>query len=294
MRLGELLGELLLRERRRLLLEAHLLDLRARGLELLLGGEPRFLGRAQLGAEALQPVARRGQRLLGLAARRELALQRLLDRRPVDRRALGRELGEQAALLRDLRRERLAPPLELGQALAAAALGERPPPAPRARRRARARGRARTRPRLRCCACRAASRCAASSCSCDCASASSRASASRLRPARRASCAARSASSATICARRFSAASAACFSCRSSSSRSWQRRCCDENAMLSRVVAPLRRVELGLDRGQRVARGARGLRARRRWRARARRARAGGRARRAVRCRARRSGSTAR
>ena len=124
-RLGELVGKLLDGERHRLLFEAHLLDLRARGLELLRRGEPRFVGRAQLVGDALLPIARRGERLLGFAARRELPLQRFLDRGPVDRRALRGELREQALLLRRLRGERFAPPLELREPLAAAPLGER-------------------------------------------------------------------------------------------------------------------------------------------------------------------------
>ena len=53
LRFGELLGELLLGERRRLLLELHLLDLRARRIELLLGGKPRLVARAQARPPAL-------------------------------------------------------------------------------------------------------------------------------------------------------------------------------------------------------------------------------------------------
>jgi hypothetical protein len=48
----------------------------------------------------------------------------LLDRRPVDLLALGRQLREQRFLLRNLRGDRLVPPGELGDALAARALGE--------------------------------------------------------------------------------------------------------------------------------------------------------------------------
>ena len=70
LRFGQLLGELLLGQRRRLLLQLHVLDLRARRLELLLGGEPRLVARRAVPrASALQLVARRGQRLLRLAAR---------------------------------------------------------------------------------------------------------------------------------------------------------------------------------------------------------------------------------
>ncbi len=122
--LGELQRELLLREHRGLLLEAHLLDLRARGLQLLHGGKTCFIGGAQLGAERLLAVACRRQRLLGPAAHGELALQRLLDGRPVDGRALGGELGQLGLLLDDLRRQRLPASLELGEAVATAALGE--------------------------------------------------------------------------------------------------------------------------------------------------------------------------
>ena len=95
-----------------------------RGLELLFGGKPRFLRAAKLRAEPFLPIARRSERLLGFAARGKLELQRLFDGRPVDRRALRGELGEEAALLLRLRRERFAPALELGQSLAAAPLGE--------------------------------------------------------------------------------------------------------------------------------------------------------------------------
>src|SRR5262249_50208110 len=65
------------------------------------------------------------ERLFGLAAERELALQRLLDRRPVDCRPFGAELREQSLLLRHLRGQRFAPVVELRKPIAAAALGER-------------------------------------------------------------------------------------------------------------------------------------------------------------------------
>ncbi len=108
----------------RLLLESHLLDPAPRRLELLIGGEPQLVGCAQLGGDSLETIPRRGQCLLGATARDQLRLQRLLDRRPVDLLALGRQLREQRFLLRNLRSDRLAPPGELGDALAARTLGE--------------------------------------------------------------------------------------------------------------------------------------------------------------------------
>ena len=98
--------------------------MRARRLELLLGREALFVAGAQRGAQRLQAVARRGQRLLGLAAPGELALQRFLDRRPVHRLPFARQLGQERTLLRDVRDQRLAPALEVGDAVAHAAFGE--------------------------------------------------------------------------------------------------------------------------------------------------------------------------
>jgi hypothetical protein len=123
-RFGELLGILRSGQLGRLLLESHLLDPAPRRLELLIGGKPQLVGCAQLGGDSLETVARCGQRLLSAAARDQLRLQRLLDRRPVDLLALGRQLREQRFLLRNLRSDRLAPPGELGDALAARTLGE--------------------------------------------------------------------------------------------------------------------------------------------------------------------------
>ena len=265
--------------------------LRARGLELLLGGEPRLVGGAQLGAERFLPVARRRQRLLRLAARRRAALQRFLDRRPVDRRALGRELREQRLLLRDLRGERLAAARRARRGGRGSCARRTPPPARRARR-----ARTRSRPRawatsasLR--ACRAASRLRhlvvqprlrVGELGVD------RARAPRCSAHPRAAI---SASSSAICARRCSAASAACRNCSSSSSRSWQRRCCDANGEALGVICLLRAPAA---RASTASRARRAPRPRRRARCadrvrRARPARAGARARRAARCPARRS-----
>ena len=117
--LGELLAVLGLGERGGLFLELHVLDLLPRRVEPLLRGEARLLGGPQLGPEPLEPFARRLQRVLGLATRAQLALQRLLDRRPVDRRAFARQLLEER-LLRAVRRgERLAAPFEVGHPIAA-------------------------------------------------------------------------------------------------------------------------------------------------------------------------------
>ena len=124
MRLGKLLGELLFGQRRRLFLQLHVEDLRARGLLLLLGGKARLLRAAQLRPQRLQLVARRGQRLFRLAARSQLRLQCRLDRRPVDGGALAAQLREQRALLLALRDDPFATPFELGQPIAAAALRE--------------------------------------------------------------------------------------------------------------------------------------------------------------------------
>src|SRR4029077_11729963 len=104
---------------------AHLFDLRARRLELLRRGEASFAGGAQLVGKALLTVARRGERLLGVATCRKLVLQGFLDRGPVDRCALGGQLRQQCLLLRGLRRQRFAPSLELREPLATRALGER-------------------------------------------------------------------------------------------------------------------------------------------------------------------------
>ena len=123
MRLGDLLGVLRTGQLGRLLLESYLLDPAPRRLELLIGGKPQLVGCAQFGGDRLEAVPRRGQCLLGATARDQLRLQRLLDRRPVDLLALGRQLREQR-LLRNLCGDRLAPPGELGDALAARALGE--------------------------------------------------------------------------------------------------------------------------------------------------------------------------
>jgi hypothetical protein len=152
----ELLGELGFGERRRLDLELHFLDARARGLERLLARQARFLVGTKLRPHSLDEVARGGERLLGLSARCELALQRLLDRRPVDRFALAGQAPVQRVLLGDLRDEAFATTLEVGDAIARAAFGKRGFRLARSACRTRSRpARARRRPR---CAVRAASR----------------------------------------------------------------------------------------------------------------------------------------
>ena len=216
---------------------------------------------AKLGAQPFLPVARRGERLLGLAARGKLALQRLLDGRPVDRRALRRQLGEEAALLRDLGRERFAAALELGQALAAAALGEDRllrGPLGDANALAAARefdlGLVLRVPR----------RIALASPRRGASPAHRRARAASASPCAfpAASCAAISASSATICTRRASAVSAACFSCSKLEIEVVATPLLRRKRHALVVIAPLRVVELGFDGGQRVARGERARRAR--------------------------------
>ena len=229
MRFGELLGELLLGERRRLLLQLHVEDLRARGLQLLVGGEARLLRRAQIGAERFQLVARRGQRLFRLAARGQLLRERRLDRRPVDGGALAGQLREQRALLlalpRDPRARRSSSARRSRQLRSAKSASCAARSATRTRSRPRASA---TSASLR--AWRAVSRCASSSCSRDCRSAISRDDGVALRLRLRRCAPRRRPIPASICARRCCAASAACRNCRSSSSRSWTRRCCEPTA----------------------------------------------------------------
>ena len=183
-------------------------------------------------ARRLELVARRGQRLLRLAAQRQLPLQRLLDRRPVDGRLLRRELREQRLLLR-----RPAPSATRGGARVRPAgrgscARRIPPPAPCARRRARARGRGPARPRPRCAR---GARLRAPRFP----RASATAGRRSARRSRRAACAPRPPAPRRP---RFparsgragaAAASAACVSCTSSSSRSCTRRCCEATARLS-------------------------------------------------------------
>ena len=222
----------------------------------------------------------------------QLRLQRRLDRRPVDGRALARQLREQSALLLALRDEALAPPFELGETIAATALGEARFLRGALRRRARVRGRAQARPPPRCADGARLRLCASSSCSRDCRSAMS-ATIARAAAAQASCSATTSAVSCAICARRCCAASAACRSCMSSSSRSCDAPLLRADGQAFRVIRVLRDLQLGVDGVALHAgvggRGARTPPSRRR----VRRVRAGARARRAIRCPARRTSRSA-
>jgi hypothetical protein len=92
----------LLLQQCRLLLELHLLNFHARRIELLFRHEPLFFGGPQARAQRFLRVARRRERLFRESARPELTLERFLDRGPVDRSALARELRAESLMLRGL------------------------------------------------------------------------------------------------------------------------------------------------------------------------------------------------
>ena len=66
MRISQLFGELLLQQDRGLFLELHFLDLRARGIKLLLRDKPRFVRGTKRGAERFHRVACDRERLFRL------------------------------------------------------------------------------------------------------------------------------------------------------------------------------------------------------------------------------------
>ena len=125
LRFGQLLGELLLGQRRRLLLQLHVLDLRARRLELLLGGEARLVARAQFRRQ--RSPACRAPRPAPAPPRRARPAAAAAPPRPASSRwppARCVSCASSALLLRGLRGQRFAAALELGQPVAAAALRE--------------------------------------------------------------------------------------------------------------------------------------------------------------------------
>ncbi|KGD44404.1 hypothetical protein DO72_5716 [Burkholderia pseudomallei] len=120
----ELLGELLARHTRRLLLQLQLGDAIAQRLQRALGGEPRLVGRAQLRREIVELRARGAERLLLRRAHFERVLQAgvrglLVDRLELRARILQRRRDALGLLVRDLDRA-----LQLVDAVRGLARGE--------------------------------------------------------------------------------------------------------------------------------------------------------------------------